>query len=53
MDENGWIIRTAYLQNKNGDIYEATLNIADGRDRKILYEINKAQIASASWTPAR
>ena len=40
MDENGWIHRTAYLQDKSGNIYEATLNIADGRDRKILYDIN-------------
>lgn len=41
MDENGWLIRTAYLQTKDGHIYEATLNIADGRNRKILYEINR------------
>lgn len=41
LDENGWIIRTAYLQDKSGNIYEATLNIADGRDRKILYEVNQ------------
>lgn len=41
MDENGWLIRTAYLQTQDGNIYEATLNIADGRDRKILYEVNR------------
>lgn len=41
MDENGWLIRTAYLQTQDGNIYEATLNIADGRNRKILYEINR------------
>lgn len=41
LDENGWIIRTAYLQDRKGNIYEATLNIADGRNGKILYEINR------------
>ena len=40
MDENGWELRTAYLQDSNGNIYQATLNIANGRDRKILYDIN-------------
>lgn len=39
MDEKGWIYRTAYLQDRNGIIYEATLNIADGKDRRILYDI--------------
>lgn len=51
MDENGWIIRTAYLQNKNGDIYEATLNFADGRDRKILYEVNKVHQVDKTKIP--
>ncbi|MBQ7032913.1 MAG: hypothetical protein IJN25_04550 [Clostridia bacterium] len=41
MDENGWIYRTAYFMDKKGAIYEATLNIADGKNRKILYDINK------------
>ncbi len=36
MDEKGWIYRTAYLQDRSGNI---TLNIADGRDRRILYDI--------------
>lgn len=39
MDEKGWIYRTAYLQDRAGNIYKATLNIANGRDRKILYDI--------------
>ena len=39
MDENGWIYRTVYVQDKTGNIYVATLNIADGRDRRILYDI--------------
>ena len=41
MDANGWMIRTAYLQDENGNIYEATLNITNGKDRKILYEVNR------------
>lgn len=41
LDENGWINRTVYLMDIKGDIFEATLNIADGRDRKILYDISK------------
>lgn len=40
MDEKGWIFRKVYLLDRNENIYEATLNIADGRDRKILYDIN-------------
>ena len=41
MDENGWTYRQVYLQERNGSIYEATLNIANGRDRRILYDINQ------------
>ena len=41
MDENGWELRTVYLQDQNGNIYEATVYIANGRDRKILYEVNR------------
>ena len=40
MDQNGWEYRKAILQDKKGDIYEATLNIARGRDRNILYDVN-------------
>lgn len=43
MDENGWEYRKTYIQDRNGNIYEAVLNIADGRDRKILYEINNVR----------
>ena len=39
MDENGWTLRTVYLQDKTGAIYEATLNIANGKERRILYDI--------------
>ncbi len=40
MDEKGWEHRKVYLQDRSGTIYEATLNIAKGRDRNILYDIN-------------
>ena len=40
MDENGWTHRKTYLQDRDGNIYEATLNIAEGRDRRILYDIS-------------
>lgn len=52
MDENGWILRKTYLQTLDGDIYEATLNIADGRDRKILYEINQVHWVDKKETSA-
>ena len=41
LDENGWEIRYAYMQDKGGNIYRACLNIANGRRGKILYAINK------------
>lgn len=41
MDEYGWEHRTAYMQEPSGDIYEVNLDIAKGRDRKILYDVNK------------
>ena len=40
MDENGWIYRHVFIVNRDGVIYDALLNIADGRDRRIIYEIN-------------
>ena len=40
MDENGWDLRKTYIQDRSGRIYEATLNIAKGRDRNILYAIS-------------
>lgn len=43
MDENGWELRTAYFQDRNGNIYAATLNIANGRDRRILYAISNVR----------
>lgn len=42
LDENGWEHRVAFLMDKKGNIYSATLNIAKTRDgRNILYDINK------------
>lgn len=43
MDEHGWQLRKAYLQDRNGNIYEALLNIADGRERKTLYAISNVR----------
>ena len=43
MDENGWTLRTAYVVDRDGSIYEATLNIANGRDRRILYAISNVR----------
>lgn len=51
MDENGWEYRKTYLQDRSGNIYEATLNIADGRDRKILYDINNIRLADKAKSP--
>lgn len=39
MDKNGWTFRHAYLCDNKGNIYEATLNIAEGKNRRILYRI--------------
>lgn len=43
MDEKGWTLRAVYLQDKAGNIYSAVLNIANGKERKILYDINLIQ----------
>ena len=51
MDENGWEHRKTYLQDRSGNIYEATLNIADGRDRKILYDINNVRLVDKAKSP--
>ncbi len=40
MDEKGWIYRYVYLADKSGTIYEAMLNIVNGRSRRIIYAIN-------------
>ena len=44
LDQNGWIYRYVYVQDRNGMIYKALLNIADGRDRKIIYDINNIRL---------
>jgi len=50
MDENGWTLRTAYIEDAAGNIYEATLNIANGRDRRILYDISNIRRIDKSTT---
>ena len=40
LDQNGWLYRRVYIVNRDGVIYDATLNIADGRERRIIYDIN-------------
>ena len=52
MDQNGWSFRKVFLQSNDGKIYEATLNIADGRDRRILYEINNVKLVDKKKTSA-
>lgn len=41
LDENGWENRTAYAMDMSGKIYTVNLDIAKGRDRNILYDVNK------------
>ncbi|MCD8180979.1 MAG: hypothetical protein LUF26_05810, partial [Firmicutes bacterium] len=44
LDENGWEFKKAYMQDKNGNIYETTLNIAKAHDgRKILYSLSNTK----------
>lgn len=51
MDENGWTYRKAYIQDRKGNIYEATLNIANARDgRRILYDISNIRKIDKSAT---
>jgi len=40
LDENGWEFRKTYLQDVKGNIYEAVLNVAKGKTRDIIYDIN-------------
>ena len=51
MDENGWTIRHSYIVDKQGKIYDTTMNIANGRDRRIIYAIsNVREIDKAKGT---
>ena len=43
MDSKGWELRRTYIQDMAGNIYSATLNIARGNDRKLLYDINNVR----------
>lgn len=44
LDENGWEHRKTYIQDRSGNIYEATLNIANSRERRVLYDINNVRL---------
>ena len=53
LDEKGWEFKTAILTDKNGNLFTATLNIANTRDgRKILYDINKIKSIGRATVPA-
>ncbi len=53
LDENGWEHRKTYLQTRNGDIYETTLNIAKSKDgRKILYALSNTKRVEAGAVPS-
>ena len=52
MDEKGWEHRKIYLQDKDGNIFKATLNIANGRDKKILYDINQIEKIDTKKEPS-
>lgn len=52
LDENGWKYRKAYIVDKSGAIYQANLNIADGRNKKILYDINKIEKVDDGLVPS-
>ena len=43
MDSKGWELRRTYIQDMAGNIYSATLNIARGNARNILYDINNVR----------
>ena len=43
MDSRGWEHRKAFIQDMQGEIYSATLNIARGNERNILYAINNVR----------
>ncbi|MBQ9535147.1 MAG: hypothetical protein IJU78_04835, partial [Clostridia bacterium] len=50
LDSNGWVHRKTYVQDRNGNIYEALLNIAKGTDRDILYSVNNVRKIDRSVT---
>lgn len=52
LDENSWMFRKAYVISPENMIYEMNLNIADGRERNILYDINLIkEIGRATLSP--
>lgn len=51
LDENGWETRTTYLEDLNGNIYEATVNIADGKRGRILYDVSRVHRIDKTKNP--
>jgi len=52
LDENGWIYREAYIVDHKGNVYVTTLNIADGRNRKILYALSNTKRIDSGVVPS-
>ena len=52
LDKNGWIHREAYIVDRKGNVYVTTLNIADGRDRKILYALSNTKRIDSGAVPS-
>ena len=52
LDENGWIYRDAYIVDRKGNVYVTTLNIANGRDRKILYAVSNTKRIDSGVVPS-
>lgn len=52
LDTNGRTYRKAYVVDKNGNVYVAILNIANGERGKILYDINKIRRVEGGVVPS-
>ena len=53
LDENGWIIKTIYVQTIKGGIYESTLNIARTRDgRDLMYAFSNTKRVDGGDVPS-
>lgn len=53
LDQNGWQYKKAYMQDRNGRIYETTLNIAKAADaRNILYALSNTKQIDEGVVPS-
>ena len=53
LDENGWDLRKAYVQDRKGNIYETILNIAKTHDgRNILYALSNTKQIDEGEVPS-